>query len=166
MGPISLHIDVDASRERVFDFICDLSNRPGWTDHFIREYRLERIPPAGQGAAARFRVDGPPGIRYMELVIAKAERPHLVEEAGRGGRWDRVPIHAVWELTEEAAVTEVAFTFWTEPAHPFDKVRELGRSRWWRRRWARALRRMREQIEAGGPSAERALVAGIDLPAS
>jgi uncharacterized protein YndB with AHSA1/START domain len=166
MGPISLRIDVDAPRERVFDFICDLANRPGWTDHFIHEYRLERIPPTGQGAAARFRVNGPPGIHYMELVIAKAERPHLIEETGRGGRWDRVPIRAAWELTEEAAVTEVRFTFWTEPANHFDKLRERGRSRWWRRRWARALRRMRELIEAGDASAERAVVAGIDLPAS
>jgi uncharacterized protein YndB with AHSA1/START domain len=167
MGPISLSIPVDASRERVFDFLIDLSTRPAWTDHFAGDYRLERIPPAGRGAAARFRVDAPGGVRYMETVIAEAERPHKIVEHGRGGHLDRVPLRTVWELTEGPGVTTVSLTFWTEPTALFDKLREQGRSRWWRRRWAKALRRMSELIEAGADAAPRAEVAGGDrLPAA
>ena len=160
MGPISLSTAVDASRERVFDFICDLSIRPAWTDHFARDYRLERIPSSGQGAAARFRVHAPAGVRYMETVIAETDRPFRVVEHGRGGRLDRLPMRIVWEL-EEGPTTRVTLTFWTSPANGFDRLRELGRSRWWRRRWKRALARMRELLESDA-AVPRLEVAGGD----
>ncbi len=160
MGPISLNISVDAPRERVFDFICDLSTRLSWIDHFASDYRLERVAASGQGAAARFRVDAPAGVRYMETVIAEVDRPYKVVEQGRGGRLDRMPIHAVWEL-EEGPTTTVTLTFWTAPATAFDRMREFGRSRWWKRRWSKALRRMQELIESGA-AAERTEVAGAD----
>jgi uncharacterized protein YndB with AHSA1/START domain len=148
VGPISLSIAVDAPRERVFDFICDLAVRPSWTDHFARDYRLERIPAQGRGAAARFRVDAPAGVRYMETVIAETDRPFRIVEHGRGGRLDHIAMRIVWEL-EEGPTTRVTLTFWTIPPSIADRVRELGRSRWWRRRWGRALRRLRDLIESG-----------------
>ena len=160
MGPISLNISVDAPRERVFDFICDLAARPSWIDHFASDYRLMRIPAQGQGAGARFRVDAPAGVRYMEAVIAEAERPYRVVEHGRGGRLDRLPIRLVWEL-EEGPVTRVSLTFWTMPAGPFDRIREIGRERWWRRRLSRGLRRMAELIESG-TAPPRTEIAGSD----
>lgn len=160
MGPISLTTSVDASRERVFDFICDLSTRLGWIDHFASDYRLERIAASGQGAAARFRVNAPAGVRYMETVIAEAERPYRVVEHGRGGRLDRTSMRLVWEL-EEGPTTTVTLTFWTEPGTAFDRFREFGRTGWWRRRWGKALRRMQELIESGA-AAERTEVAGAD----
>src|SRR5687768_7304996 len=100
MGPISLSIQVDAPRERVFDLICDLSRRPAWTDHFVGHYRLERLDPAGEGAAARFRVGGPGGVEWMETVIAEVERPNKLVEHGSGGRFNRVRILTIWELSE------------------------------------------------------------------
>jgi hypothetical protein len=166
MGPITLSTSVDAAREQVFDFIEDLSNRPAWTDHFVGDFRLERIPATGLGAAARFRVDAPAGLSYMETVIAESDRPHKLVEHGRGGRWDRIPIHTTWELTEEGGVTTVTLHFWTRPDNPVDRLREVGRSRWWRRRWSRALRRMRELVESGTQDVPHAKVAGEDrLPA-
>jgi uncharacterized protein YndB with AHSA1/START domain len=159
---------VDAPRERVFDFICDLAIRPAWIDHFASDYRLERIPAAGVGAAARFRVDAPAGVRYMETVIAEADRPYRIVEHGRGGRLDRLPIRMVWEL-EEGPTTKVTLTFWTIPAGPLERMREIGRERWWRRRWRMALRRLAELIESG-ESPPRIEIAGVDrvpsLPAS
>jgi uncharacterized protein YndB with AHSA1/START domain len=160
VGPISLDTSIDAPRDRVFDFICDLAIRPSWIDHFASDYRLERTPARGRGAAARFRVDAPAGVRYMETVIAETDRPYRVVEHGRGGRLDRVPMRIVWEL-EEGPTTRVTLTFWTSPASAFDRIRELGRTRWWRRRWKRALRRMSEQIESGAV-APRTGVAGAD----
>ena len=163
MGPISLTISIDAPRERVFDFICDLGVRDSWTDHFASEFRLERIPAQGAGAAARFRVDAPAGVRYMETVIAEADRPFRVVEHGRGGRLDHIPIRTVWEL-EEGPTTTVTLTFWTVPPSAFDRVRELGRSRWWRRRWKKALRRMQEQIETGAAASRTEVAGGDRLP--
>jgi hypothetical protein len=160
VGPISLTVSIDAPRESVFDFLCDLGTRPAWIDHFASDYRLERIPATGRGAAARFRVHAPAGVRYMETVIAEVERPYRVVEHARGGRLDRLPMRIVWEL-EEGATTSVSLTFWTIPAGHFDRIREIGRERWWRRRWKRAVVRLRELIESG-EAPPRAEVAGGD----
>jgi uncharacterized protein YndB with AHSA1/START domain len=163
VGPLSLTTSVDAPRERVFDFLCDLSIRSSWTDHFATDYRLERIPARGVGAAARFRVDAPAGVRYMETVIAEVEQPYRIVEHGRGGRLDRLPMRIVWEL-EEGPTTKVTLTFWTAPASLVDRLRELGRSRWWRRRWGKALRRMRELIESGAAAPRTELAGGDRVP--
>jgi uncharacterized protein YndB with AHSA1/START domain len=163
VGPISLNSSIDASRERVFDFISDLAIRPSWTDHFASDYRLARIPASGLGAAARFRVDAPAGVRYMETVIAEADRPFRIVEHARGGRLDRLPIRVVWEL-EEGPTTNLTLTFWTAPTSAFDRLRELGRTRWWRRRWKKALVRMREQIESGVAPARTGVAGGDRIP--
>jgi uncharacterized protein YndB with AHSA1/START domain len=164
VGPISLNSSIDAPRERVFDFISDLAIRPSWMDHFARDYRLERITATGQGAAARFRVDAPAGVRYMETVIAEADRPFRIVEHGRGGRLDRLPIRIVWEL-EGGPTTNLTLTFWTTPTSAFDRVRELGRTRWWRRRWKKALTRMREQVESGAAPPRTEVAGGDRIPA-
>jgi uncharacterized protein YndB with AHSA1/START domain len=160
VGPITVTTSIDAPRDRVFDLICDLAARPSWIDHFATEYRVQRIPAAGTGAAARFRVGAPAGVRYMETVVAEADRPYRVVEHARGGRLDRVSMRLVWEL-EAGPTTTVTLTFWTAPPSIFDRIRELGRERWWRRRWVKALARMRELIESGA-SVPRIEVAGAD----
>jgi hypothetical protein len=96
----------------------------------------------------------------METVIAEADRPYRVVEHARGGRLDRVSMRLVWEL-EAGPTTTVTLTFWTAPPSIFDRIRELGRERWWRRRWTKALDRMRELIESGA-AVPRVEVAGAD----
>jgi uncharacterized protein YndB with AHSA1/START domain len=160
VGPITIKTSIDAPRERVFDFICDLGTRPGWMDHFASDYRVQRIPASGRGAAARFRVDAPAGVRYMETVIAETDRPHRVVEHARGGRLDRVAMRLVWEL-EAGPTTTVTLTFWTVPPSIFERIREIGRERWWRRRWSKALGRMRDLIESGA-TVPRVEIAGGD----
>lgn len=163
MGPISLTTTIDAPRERVYDEVCDLSRRPAWTDHFVSDLHLERIDASGQGAGARFRVGAPGGLKFMETVIDEAERPHTIQEHGRGGRWDRIPIRTSWELSGgEGSPTNVTLTFWTEPSHPLDKVRQLRAGGWWKRRWRKALRRLTEQLESSAPAPEPVAVAGGD----
>jgi uncharacterized protein YndB with AHSA1/START domain len=160
VGPITVTTSIDAPRERVFDFICDLATRPSWIDHFADDYRVERIPASGRGAAARFRVDAPAGVRYMETVIAETDPPYGVVEHARGGRLDRIPMRLVWEL-EAGPTTTVTLTFWTAPTSTFDRIREIGRERWWRRRWTKALARMRDVIESGA-QVPRVEIAGGD----
>jgi uncharacterized protein YndB with AHSA1/START domain len=162
VGPISLTVSIDAPRERIFDLISDLGAREGWID-FAEEYRLARIPARGLGAAARLRVDAPAGVRYMETVIAEADRPYRIVEHGRGGRLDRTGIRTVWEL-EEGPTTTLRLTFWTIPATAFDRVRELGRSRWWKRRWGRAMRRLQQIIESGEPVHRTEAAGGDRIP--
>lgn len=163
MGPITIQTSIDAPRERVFDFICDLATRPGWIDHFASDYRVQRIPASGRGAAARFRVDGPAGVRYMETVIAETDRPHQVVEHARGGRLDSVAMRLVWEL-EAGPTTTVTLTFWTIPPSIFERIREIGRERWWRRRWSKALGRMRDLIESGATVPPVEIAGGDRVP--
>ncbi len=161
--PVSAKVAIDAPRERVFGFVAELASRPAFTDHFIGPYRLERIPSSGVGAAARFRT-GPRSFRvWMESVVDELEPPHRIVERGHAGREDRIPVFCAWELLAGAgSTTEVSVSFWSEPSHPIDKVRErLGARGWYRRRWARALRRLKHVLE-GDQSPAPVAVAGED----
>ena len=162
MRPVSATTAIDAPRERVFDLLCDLSARPAFTDHFLSEYRLSRIEPRGVGAGARFQLHQSGD--WMDTVIVEVDPPHLLRERGHGGRLNRVPVFTVWELAEGPGSDscEVTVTFWTEPTNPVDRIRELiGASGWFERSWRRALARLKQDAEAGGPS-ERVAVAGAD----
>lgn len=167
MRPVSASTLIDVPRERVFDLLCDLSVRPAFTDHFLGEYRLQRVDPVGVGAAARFRMRE--GKRWMDFTIVAAERPHSVREDGHGGRSNRTAVFCVWELAESAspAATDATVTFWTEPATVFDRLRErLLSHRRLRRDFGRALARLGRLAEDGGVP-ERVGVAGGDrLPAA
>jgi uncharacterized protein YndB with AHSA1/START domain len=165
MGPISVTKAIDAPREQLFDFISDLANRPSFTDHFLRDYRLERFESAGVGAAARMRIEksGP----WMETVIVEASRPYRIMERGKGGRLDRIPILTAWELVEGpgAATSEVTVRFGTEPTHPIDRIHELRRGeRFYRRQWSAALSRLKDMIESGRPGERVVIAGGARLP--
>jgi uncharacterized protein YndB with AHSA1/START domain len=166
MGPIRATITIDLPRERVFELIADLANRPAFCDHFQHDFRLERLESSGVGAGARFRVDAPRFETWMETVIEEVDPPYRLYEQGHCGRWDRIPTFTVWELVEGAGETsEVSVTFWTEPSDPLDVVRErLGAGRWYRRQWDRALRRLRELAEGGERPRRLAVAGGAALP--
>jgi hypothetical protein len=149
MRPVTARISIDASRERVFDVLADLANRPAFCDHFADEFHLQRLDSRGVGAAARFHADATLFPIWMETVITELDPPHRIIESGRGSRADRMELGIVWELVEgAAATTELSVTFWIEPANHFDRARsKLGAARWYRKRLRRALRRLRDLLE-------------------
>ena len=166
MGPISVTSPIDAPRDRVFEFLCDLANRPSFTDHFLHEFRLERIASTGVGAAARMRV-ARRGM-WMETVIEEVDPPHRIVERGRGGRWNRLPITTSWELVEGpgAETCEVTVLFMTEPSHPLDRAGELfGAERFYRRQWSRALSRLKDLIESEAEPQRVVVAGGAHFPA-
>lgn len=161
--PVTVRVTIDSPRERAFGFLRDLANRPAFTDHFVKRFHLERIPSAGVGASARFRVQPLIARMWMETVVEELRAPHLIRERGRGGRLDRIPISTAWELVAgPGSATEVAVTFWTDPSYRLDRIKErFGARRWYRRQWSRALRRLKEVLEDGRPI-EPVAVAGED----
>jgi uncharacterized protein YndB with AHSA1/START domain len=165
MGPISVSTMIDAPRERVFEVLVDLANRPAFTDHFIAELRLERIESSGVGAAARMRVRRRG--TWMETVIDEVSPPHRIHERGRGGRLDRIPMATLWELVEGPAASTcvVRITFVTEPEQLLDRLRErLGAERFYRRSWSTTLSRLKDLIETEGPVARVVVAGGARLP--
>jgi hypothetical protein len=166
MDPVSATISIDAPRDRVFSLICDLSLRPAYTDHFQRDYRLERLDPVGVGASARFRLSRSPW-SSMDTAIVETEPPHLIREQGSGGRSNRIAVFTVWELAEGPGPDgcEVTVTFWSEPKALFDKLREpFPGPRRLRRDWTKALRRLRDVAESGRSAEPVGVAGGERLP--
>ena len=162
MGPISAEIEIDVPREQAFATLADLSARPSFTDHFLTDFHLTRIESTGVGAGARFRAKGPLRSVWMDTAIVALEEPFRVVEEGRGGRANRIPSHTVWELTEAAGgLTAVRVSHWSKPA-ALDRGLELlsAGSLFQARGWREALRRLRDNLEADRPAAERIAVAG------
>jgi uncharacterized protein YndB with AHSA1/START domain len=162
MGPIRAETEVDVPRERVFEVLGDLANRPAFTDHFLSGFHLTRIESTGVGAGARFRVEAPLRSVWMDTAIVALEEPHLIVERGQGGRANRIANHTVWELTEgPGSLTAVRMSHWTEPG-PVDRGLELlsGGSFWQERGWRKAMQRLREGLESDVFGGERIAVAG------
>ena len=162
MGPISVETEIDAPRERVFDFVSDFSLRPAWMGSLAGDLRLERIEPRGLGAGARFK-PGAPGLEYTDSTIVESDRPEKIVESGLGGSLNRVSVNTVWELIPDpGGVTRVRVTFWTVQPSFFGRLREFGRSGWWRRHWRDALKGLKAAVESGSATIERVGVAGED----
>lgn len=162
MGPISAEIEIDVPREQAFAALADLAARPSFTDHFLTDFHLTRIESTGVGAGARFRAKGPLRSVWMDTTIVSLEEPFRIVEEGRGGRANRIPNHTVWELTEAAGgLTAVRVSHWSEPG-ALDRGLELLSvgSVFQARGWREALRRLRDNLEADRPAAERIAVAG------
>jgi uncharacterized protein YndB with AHSA1/START domain len=162
MGPLSAEVEIDVPRERAFEFIADLANRPSFTDHFVSGFHLTRIESRGVGAGARFRFDVPLHRVWVDTTIVEMDPPHRIVEHGCGGRGNRVPSVTVWELTEgPGSLTRVRVSYWTEPSH-VDRAKEafVVASGRYERRWREAMRRLRDELESGASRAERVAVAG------
>jgi uncharacterized protein YndB with AHSA1/START domain len=162
---VTVDTHISAPREDVFDFVLDLAGRPAYTDHFLEDYRLARVNPVGEGAAARFRVKvSPLAKEYAELRIKEVDRPRRILEELRVGRRGRNRSVAVYDFTQEAPnLTHVELTTYSEPATLVDRAREIGATWWVRRRTKKALERLRaifEEPRTAPP--KRATIAGYE----
>jgi uncharacterized protein YndB with AHSA1/START domain len=157
---VTVETHISAPREQVYDFVADLAGRPAYTDHYLEDYRLARLDPVGEGAAARFRMRG----QWAELSIKEADRPRRIVEEIRWGRRARNRAVAVYDFSPEpGGNTHVELTTLSEPATPIDRLREVGAARWIRRNSKVALERLRMIFEE--PPDEplaRATVAGYE----
>jgi uncharacterized protein YndB with AHSA1/START domain len=162
MRPLTVSCVIDAPRERVFDYLSDIANHAEVTDHFLKDFRLERLESRGVGAAARFRIESslarlplaaPLASMWAEVVITGLERPHRIALEGQAGRIGRIPLRAEFRLTpHDSGMTRVEYTFSGDPGSRADKIREALGARWWlRRQNARALRRLRSIMERQEP---------------
>jgi uncharacterized protein YndB with AHSA1/START domain len=154
---------ISAPREQVFDYLQDIANHEEFTDHYLVDWHLTRIDSVGRGAGARFRVKAPRNrFSWADATFVEVERPHLIVEAGRTGKNNRIRTLGTYELAQGASgTTRVRFTLETMPATLADRLQEaLGARGWFKRKNARAMRRLRAIIERGEQRGSRVTVAG------
>ncbi len=154
MRPFTVTRVVDCPRERVFDYLADLANHAQFTDHFLTDFRLERIDSRGVGAAARYRIAFPLGSLWAEAVITGLEPLYRIVIEGSAGRLGRIRTKTEYTLTlHDQDMTRVELTYSTEPATAVDRLKEaLGMRPWLRSRYVTALRRLRDVLEQGQPA--------------
>jgi uncharacterized protein YndB with AHSA1/START domain len=145
---VTVETHISAPREDVYDFVADLAARPAYTDHYLEDYRLARVNPQGVGAAARFRLDAPFSRQYGELEIVEVDRPRRIVEEARLGRLGKSRSVAVYEfIAETGGNTRVELTTYSQPAGPFEALKQVGAARWMRRNTKIALERLRMIFE-------------------
>jgi uncharacterized protein YndB with AHSA1/START domain len=155
MRAITVSRTVDVPRERVFRYLADIANHAEFSDHYLHDFRLERLNSSGMGASASYRLDFPLGRQWGDAAITGLEAPHRVVLEGRAGRIGRIRTRAEYTLTPaDHDMTRVEYRFETEPGTPLDRLKEaLGLRGWLQRAARRALGRLASVLEDGEPSA-------------
>jgi uncharacterized protein YndB with AHSA1/START domain len=158
MRSITVSRTVDAPREQVFRYLSDIANHAEFSDHYLHDFRLERLDSRGVGASASYRLDFPLGRQWGDAAITTLESPHRVVLEGRAGRIGRIHTRAEYLLTPaDHDMTRIEYRFETESDQPLDRLREtLGLRGWLRRAARRALGRLAHVLEEGEPSARAA----------
>ena len=147
MADVTVSTVISAPREAVFDLVADLSARPAFTDHYMKDFRLARANPRGRGAAARFLLRRRVFKDYAETSISECERPRRIVEEGRVGRRGRSGLTSVYDFTEESGGTRVELTVSTEPKTAVDRLRQRALPGWIKRQSKKALDRLRRLFE-------------------
>jgi len=161
---VSVETVISVPREQVFDFVGDLSLRPSFTDHYLKDFRLAGANPVGKGAAARFLLDSPVFSERGGLAITEYDRPRRIVEEGGVGRRGRSRLVAVYDFSPEAGGgTRVELTTFSEPGNWVDRIKQTGVHRWVRRQSKKALKRLKGQLEEPGRKPlTRVTVAGYE----
>lgn len=162
MDPVSVSVTIARPREEVFEYLADIANHAEFCDHYLVDWRLTREDSYGRGAGASFRVAAPLNrFGWANVAFAELERPRLIVEKGRTGKFNRVRTLGTYELEPAGRdSTRVTFTFESEPGNLADRLGEsLGARGWLRRKNAKALRRLRSILEEDRGRGARATVA-------
>jgi len=160
MGPVYAETDIDAPREMIYEYLLDIATRPVLFGDSIRDFRLLRLDTRGIGAGARFRFKRLSA--WNDTTITSTEAPRRISERGSTGRLNRNLTGFEWEIAEAATgVSSVRLSYWIEPYGLYRHFHRLtGGSRWYTRQMNRAVRRLREQVEAERMESGRVEVAG------
>lgn len=163
MDPVELHVIVSRPREEVFAYLADISNHAEFLDHFRVDWHLTREDPCGRGAGARYRTLAPlHRFPWADVSFIEVEAPRRIVAAGRAGKFNRIRTRELWELDDAGeGATRVSLVVASEPTLPSDRFLELFAGRGWtRRRFGRALRRLRTILEEDRGRGRRVSISG------
>jgi hypothetical protein len=146
MNPVTVTTSIDRSREEVFDFLEDLSNHAGFSDHFLVDWELSG-PARGVGAKGTARVSAPGSQDWTEFELVEAKRPELVVEQGVGAKGKRRTRGSYYLSDRPGGGTDVAFKLeWLEAPRGERLIAPLSRA-FIRRTNGKSLRRLKKLLE-------------------
>lgn len=163
MNPVRHEVLIDRPPAEVLAYLGDIARWPEFTDHFLQDWRLTREDSYGRGAGARFRVRRRlDRFGFADLTFAEFEPRGRILARGRMGKFNRTRWLVRVELDEESGGTSVRLSVETAPTLPTDKLVEaLTLTRGFhRRRWGKAMRRLRSILEDGEERGTAATIAG------
>jgi uncharacterized protein YndB with AHSA1/START domain len=160
---VTTSVLIDRPREEVFTYLVDVANHAEFMDHFTERWNLLREDSVGKGSGARFhikrRLDR---FSWADMSLVEVDAPWRIIAFGRMGKFNRIRTSSVWQLDPSGAKsTEVQWAFSTEPKTLPDRLLEaFGGRRFFKRRHAKALRRLRSILEEDRDRGRRVTVAG------
>lgn len=159
MEPVTATVFIAKPREEIAAYLADVANHPEFKDHYLVDWRLTREDSVGRGAGARCR-EAQRFNRFSWTDFTLVEvTPYRIVERGRRGKYNRNRWVGTWTLADApGGMTRVQYRFETETKMLSDRLRE---SRgWWKRKTAKALRRLQSILEEGRDRGRRVTVAG------
>jgi uncharacterized protein YndB with AHSA1/START domain len=163
VDPVSAEVLIARPREEVFEYLADIANHAEFTDHYLVKWHLTREETYGQGAGARFKAKVPlTRYTWADATLTEVIAPRLIVERGRTGKYNRILTRGEYVLEEASGgSTRVTFTFESKPKLMSDRLMEsFGARGWFKRKNAKALRRLRAILEDGEQRGTRPTVAG------
>jgi hypothetical protein len=147
MPSVTVSTTIAQPRDRVFDFLDDLTRHETFTDHSLVDWDVTLWPATGVGASARMRATGAGRHPWITITVVESVRPRRTVEEGRGGKDGRRRTRGIYELADAGPdVTTVSFTNqFARPAPYVPPTRRRGRPLRASRRRRRRRRRLQER---------------------
>jgi uncharacterized membrane protein len=144
MKPIVVETTVNRPVEEVYDFLEPLANHEAFTDHFLTDWRVSG-PERGVGSEVRVKVK--PGGDELTITLVEAVRPERTVEqtVGAGGKRRSRGTYRLAPAGEGA--TRVRFEVVTEAMPAYERVVAPLLNAFVRRQNARAMERLKAQLE-------------------
>ena len=92
------HARIDAPRERVFDYLSNVANHAEFTDHYLDDFRLERLRVHRTWRVGELAHELPARAQWGDAAITELDPPHRIVLEGRSGRIGRIPTRAEYRL--------------------------------------------------------------------
>jgi Polyketide cyclase / dehydrase and lipid transport len=151
MKPITVHVTIDRPRPEVFAHLDVLANHEPFTNHFLTDWELEG-PERGVGARVRMTAHAFGRSERVELEVVDAvDNESIVERTyGAGGKRVTRGTYRLADADAGTARTAVTFELAAEQVPPAERLAWPLARGWLRRQNARAMERLKEQLE-GAP---------------
>jgi carbon monoxide dehydrogenase subunit G len=136
MKPVTVTTTIDRPRDDVYALLEDLMNHEAFTDHFLTNFERTETGVRAKGRGG-----------WIEFTPVESTPDRIVEH-GRSGRGGRRHSKGIYTLEPRNGSTVVSFTSEIEPAGLGDRVAAPLIRSYLRKQNARALERLKEQLEA------------------